>query len=84
MDFVGNFSNLAEDAELLLRRIGAWDEYGRDGWGARGQSPIFRGRAENQDHVSNAKEKKVAFLADDAIRQRVVRLTGEDRRWIGI
>lgn len=81
MDVVGRFSNLAEDTESLLRRIGAWDEFGSDGWGASGQSPIFRGRAENQDHVTNAKEKKGTYIVDDAMRRRVVRLTGDDLTW---
>jgi hypothetical protein len=44
MDFVGHLETAKEDAERLLRRIGAWEAIGEDGWGDRDaevKTPIF-------------------------------------------
>jgi hypothetical protein len=41
MNFVGRFENAAVDARLLLERIGAWEEYGKSGWGKNGNESIF-------------------------------------------
>ena len=40
-DFVGHFEQAQRDAKALLKRIGAWDEYGRTGWGTSGGDAIF-------------------------------------------
>jgi hypothetical protein len=32
INFVGHFSNLREDAQSMLERIGAWEEFGASGW----------------------------------------------------
>jgi len=43
IDFVGRFSNLANDTESLLRSLGgdAWEVYGSTGWGKDGNMSMF-------------------------------------------
>ena len=33
INFVGHFDSLAQDAQSLLKRVGAWESFGFDGWG---------------------------------------------------
>jgi hypothetical protein len=42
LDFVGHLETAAQDAKELLERIGAWDEYGKSGWGKYGNESIFQ------------------------------------------
>lgn len=52
LNFVGRYDNVARDAQALLERIGAWEEFGKDGWGLLGNESIFHHTAEiHQDVV---------------------------------
>lgn len=44
MNFVGHMESMAADAQRLLERVGAWDDYGSHGWPPNGQS-VFQGTA---------------------------------------
>ncbi|KAH8084967.1 chondroitin 4-sulfotransferase [Aureococcus anophagefferens] len=69
-DFIGSFERLAADAEALLRRLGAWDAYGRKGWGEhRSQTPIFAAA-----HAAKAKDAFTEAYADGALLARARRL----------
>eukprot|EP00578_Thalassiosira_sp_NH16_P000720 CAMPEP_0181138202 /NCGR_PEP_ID=MMETSP1071-20121207/34119_1 /TAXON_ID=35127 /ORGANISM="Thalassiosira sp., Strain NH16" /LENGTH=282 /DNA_ID=CAMNT_0023225019 /DNA_START=355 /DNA_END=1203 /DNA_ORIENTATION=- len=41
VDFVGSFGNARDDTEKLLKQIGAWEEFGSNGWGVNGTEEIF-------------------------------------------
>jgi hypothetical protein len=41
LTIVGHYSRMKGDAERLLHRIGAWEEYGSSGWGPNGEDSIF-------------------------------------------
>jgi len=41
IDFIGGFDNAHDDTEKLLKQIGAWDEFGSNGWGVNGTEEIF-------------------------------------------
>ena len=41
MDFVGHVETAAQDAKTLLEKIGAWEEFGKSGWGKDGTQAIF-------------------------------------------
>jgi len=41
MDDIGHVETAAADSERLLKRIGAWEEFGASGWGHNGTLPIF-------------------------------------------
>ena len=41
INFVGNFSRLQEDSRALLKKVGAWEQFGRTGWGAERKEAMF-------------------------------------------
>jgi hypothetical protein len=51
LNFVGQYENVARDAQNLLERIGAWEEFGKTGWGRSGKESIFQGTTEIQQDV---------------------------------
>jgi hypothetical protein len=55
IDFVGHVENAADDAKQLLKMIGAWEEYGKTGWGAKGDKAIFETSKDSVSHATWAK-----------------------------
>ncbi|GMH46246.1 hypothetical protein TrRE_jg1745 [Triparma retinervis] len=53
------FETLADDTELLLRRVGAWEDFGASGWGTDGASSIFRG-TKSESHTTGASARTAA------------------------
>ena len=51
INFVGHVETAYNDTKRLLQRIGAWEEYGKTGWGKHGNASIFASHA-NQNHVT--------------------------------
>jgi hypothetical protein len=45
LDFVGHMENNTQDARALLQRIGAWEEYGKTGWGKDGKEFLFESKS---------------------------------------
>jgi hypothetical protein len=41
MDQILHVETAANDTRLLLQSIGAWEDFGMDGWGENGEHPIF-------------------------------------------
>lgn len=56
INFVGNMNTVESDSKALLRKIGAWDEYGASGWGDKRQDGIFESVTEVL-HATHSKEK---------------------------
>jgi hypothetical protein len=56
INVVGRFENAAADARLLLERIGAWEEYGKSGWGKSGNESIF-----GSSHPPSTEYKYITF-----------------------
>jgi len=62
INFVGHIENAQQDAERLLRTVGmgAWEKFGKSGWGSEGTGSIF---SENEKtspgthHATNASKK---------------------------
>ena len=52
INFVGHLSNAEEDTRKLLQKIGAWEEYGKTGWGKSKNLPIFA--ANTSPHTTGA------------------------------
>lgn len=71
INFVGHMEHLAEDAEALLRKIGAWDTYGAAGWGENGKEQVFQASAGGvgRQHATRAQDKLKEYLTreDEAI-----------------
>jgi len=53
INFVGHMETAAADMEQLLRRVGAWEQYGTNGWGG---GAIFKSKS-TVSHATNAKRK---------------------------
>jgi hypothetical protein len=71
INFVGHMETLQEDAENLLKQIGAWEDYGETGWGARGKEFMFQGMAGGvgRQHATNAKTKAQSYMIDAAVNE---------------
>lgn len=41
INYIGHIETAAADAESLLKKIGAWDEFGKTGWGRHHNKKIF-------------------------------------------
>jgi len=78
MNFMGKIENLEDDARELLQRIGAWEKYGKTGWGPQGTSPVFHrdlppeeeqaeehelAAKEGRGHETNAHSNLVGYYA---------------------
>jgi hypothetical protein len=64
INFVGHMSNMKDDTEKLLKRLGAWDEYGQTGWGpyrnesiVQGSSPSSSSGSATQNHATGSSNK---------------------------
>jgi hypothetical protein len=58
INFVGHFERLSQDGPALVKRIGAWDEYGTSGWGKDGNSSLFQpAAAVDQNHATGSSDK---------------------------
>ena len=56
LDFIGHMGpTIATDVKVLLERIGAWEDYGKSGWGPYGNESIFASR--NDSSASHATSK---------------------------
>jgi len=55
IDFVGNMDNVVEDSKRLLKRVNAWERFGKKGWGKFQEESIFQTTTVN--HATGAKNK---------------------------
>lgn len=66
INFVGHMETVAEDAERLLRQVGAWEEYGASGWGESSSqdssSSIFQSSL-GRTHATSAASRLASLLS---------------------
>ena len=64
INFVGHMETLLEDAETLLKQVGAWEEYGSTGWGVKGDQYVFQAKAgeAGRHHATNARAQLRSYL----------------------
>jgi hypothetical protein len=65
INFIGNFNRLQDDAERLLRKVGAWEKYGANGWGSDGNLPVFARSVEPNVHSTGAKNKAAQWYTPE-------------------
>jgi hypothetical protein len=53
LDFVGHLESGEEDARELLKRVGAWEEFGKKGWGVNHNESIFQSTSAVRHATSN-------------------------------
>ena len=63
INFVGHLEDLREDAHRLLRRIGAFEKFGRDGWGPNQNASIFE--TNGAIHATLAHQKLEDYFGKD-------------------
>jgi len=80
VNFVGSMDNLQEDAKKLLERVGAWEKFGRTGWGKDGMSPIFGSDATNivRNHSHGASDQMKTYYSSPELYQRVAQYYRSD------
>jgi hypothetical protein len=54
LDFIGHMGNIQMDVKALLETIGAWDDYGKSGWGPFGNESIFASRSDSSHSTSKS------------------------------
>jgi hypothetical protein len=64
INFVGHMETLQEDARRLLTGIGAWEEFGKSGYGQDGTEPIFTTKAVVK-HATNAKGRIKQYISQE-------------------
>ena len=69
IDFVGHLETAEEDTRCLLERIGAWEEFGRFGWGKNGNSSIFENPADAGGHATHSRWEVWKWYNQAAERQ---------------
>jgi Sulfotransferase family len=64
INFVGRMENVQDDAKRLLKKVGAWERYGRTGWGTKGKDSIFQAEVGDvgRHHATDAKNKLKSYL----------------------
>ena len=78
LDFIGSVENIFEDTKELLQRLGAWEEYGKTGWGGTGE--IFKGSV-HKSHVTNADDKMNQYYTPQ-LKERVRKILHKDFEFI--
>lgn len=70
INFIGKMENITHDAERLLRQVGAWDKYGRSGWGPDSNTGMVdRGSASHINHATNSESKTKFYYTPEVERQ---------------
>jgi len=79
VNFVGHMENVAEDSKQLLRKIGAWDAYGKTGWGKDGKETVFQAKAggAGRHHATDARNKLRSYLTPE-LEQRIEEFYADD------
>ena len=67
INFVGHTDSLAGDTERLLKKIGAWDQFGKQGWGENGDEHVFSDKAggSGAHHYTFARSKMTTFITPE-------------------
>ena len=60
LNFVAHIEAAASDARKLLQHIGAWEEYGRTGWGKYGNESLFASK-QSIGHATGASSKLASY-----------------------
>lgn len=73
INFVGDFKDLANESERLLKKIGndAWERYGSTGWGEDGTYAMFK--SNSAGHKTGSHDKMKLFYTpdlDEVVKER--------------
>jgi hypothetical protein len=67
INFIGRMETIQEDATRLLKQVGAWELFGKTGWGANGKDSIFQAKAGGvgRYHATNANSKLKSYFTPE-------------------
>jgi hypothetical protein len=68
LNFVGHMETLEQDAKRLLIKIGAWDKYGKSGFGDDGKESFFFDSS-SVKHATNATQKLKSYLSTELVTE---------------
>lgn len=73
VNFVGHLETARADIETLLRRVNAWDKYGKSGWGAHMNETIFDLAKNEKDpgrhHATSARTQMKKYYTPEMERK---------------
>jgi Sulfotransferase family len=75
INFIGHMETMEADAKRLLQQIGAWDDYGSQGWPPKGE--IFAGLG-TVTHATDSKSKLSIYLDTPQVKKAVERIVEKD------
>jgi hypothetical protein len=82
LNFIGQMDNLHDDAKELLQRIGAWDEFGSNGWGKDGNMAMFE-RARSDSTNTHSRDRTAQFYTPDLKKKALEYLKGDyENEWL--
>mmetsp|Transcript_7260 Transcript_7260/g.11479 ORF Transcript_7260/g.11479 Transcript_7260/m.11479 type:complete len:333 (-) Transcript_7260:163-1161(-) len=76
INFVGRFDDLEGDARRLLERIGAYEEFGSNGWGPDGSLAMFQ-RARSDSTNTHSRDKISQFYSPALLEKVMDYLRGD-------
>ena len=68
INFWGKYGNLYEDAKQLLKHIGAWEEFGSNGWGKDGNISFFETPL-TADHATHSHSKIYQYYNPELMKK---------------
>jgi hypothetical protein len=73
INFVGRMETVADDAKKLLTSVGAWDQFGKSGWGQHRNVSIFGTKAsgDGRKHATNARERLRKYYNTSTLEQNI-------------
>jgi len=72
INFVGHMESLEDDAKRLLVKVGAWDEFGKSGWGTSGNQSIFqRDISIGRQHATHAADHLKEYITSKQVEQEI-------------
>lgn len=76
INFVGHFSSQEQDARHLLERIGAWEKFGKSGWGKYGNESMFM--SSDVTHTTGAASQVQRLMYSTKIEREIEEYYAED------
>jgi hypothetical protein len=82
LNFIGRMGSLHEDAKTLLHKIGAWDEFGSNGWGPNGNMSMFE-KARSDTTNTHSRDRFEQFYTPELKKKALDYLQGDyQNEWL--
>ncbi len=68
INFIGRMETINDDTERLLKHVGAWEKYGKSGWGQKKNHSITQEAGGSQSHTTGASSKIYQWFTPETER----------------